>query len=377
MPKRTKTLEEIQSKADLCQKRGEFYKKYPLEYAAAKKRDDFEQIVSHMHPSAGRTIPLEEIQLEASKYQKRNDFRKRSPTYYAAAWKRDDFDKICSHMPPAKNLPYADGEIESIINKYVALIDFIKNDTAAYLYISRRSDFYDLCGHLIRSKRDAYTDEELEIEAKRYQKRSDLEKNNAGAYKAVLKRGPEFMDRIFAHTKPPSNMPYTLEEIKDAIKKCSSRGELHNKYPSIYNIAYKRGDYEDLCSNMPFSKRFSVPEREILDAVKSIYKNTIKIRDMKVSISDKPYIYGFEIDVYVPELKRGIEFDGTRYHSFEFMRNDSHKSKWSDEDVRNYHQLKDDWFASKGIKILHIKEEDWVLNKEDCIRRCLSFLSQK
>lgn len=49
---------------------------------------------------------------------------------------------------------------------------------------------------------------------------------------------------------------------------------------------------------------------------------------------------------------------------------------WSDEDIRNYHQLKDDWFASKGIEILHIKEEDWNLNKESCIKTFIEFISE-
>ena len=42
------------------------------------------------------------------------------------------------------------------------------------------------------------------------------------------------------------------------------------------------------------------------------------------------------------------------------MRNDKGKKLWSDEDIRNYHEIKDAWFATKGIKILHIKEEEWT-----------------
>ena len=56
------------------------------------------------------------------------------------------------------------------------------------------------------------------------------------------------------------------------------------------------------------------------------------------------------------------------------MRRDSHKKLWSDEDIRNYHEIKDSWFASNGIQILHIKEEDWIQDKEACIKKCLDFL---
>jgi len=73
---------------------------------------------------------------------------------------------------------------------------------------------------------------------------------------------------------------------------------------------------------------------------------------------------------------RGIEFDGTYYHSFEFMRKTTHKKSWPDEDIHNYHEIKDAWFASKGIQILHIKEEDWKLDKDQCIKKCLQFLDK-
>ncbi len=96
---------------------------------------------------------------------------------------------------------------------------------------------------------------------------------------------------------------------------------------------------------------------------------------MKVKIPNKSYIKGFEIDIFVPELNKGIEFDGKYHHSFEYMRVDPKRAKWSDNDIHNYHEIKDAWFASKGIQILHIKEEDWNKNKELCVKRCLKFLN--
>jgi len=34
----------------------------------------------------------------------------------------------------------------------------------------------------------------------------------------------------------------------------------------------------------------------------------------------------------------------------------------------------DRYFKSKGIDILHIKEEDWVKDKDRCIKQCFLFL---
>ena len=92
----------------------------------------------------------------------------------------------------------------------------------------------------------------------------------------------------------------------------------------------------------------------------------------KVKIKIKPHIQRFEIDIYVPELNKGIEFDGTYHHSFDGLRRS--RKHWPVKDVKNYHKIKDSWFLSTGIEILHIKEKDWMENKEKCIKKCFDFL---
>lgn len=132
-----------------------------------------------------------------------------------------------------------------------------------------------------------------------------------------------------------------------------------------------RGDRCGSCST-----NASIAELELFDAIRAVFTNTKKFRDTKVVILNKPHIKGFHIDMFVPELKKGVEFDGTYWHSFEAMRKNTKKRRWPDDDIRNYHEIKDAHFLSKGIQILHIKEEDWNLDKEACIQRCLAFLSQ-
>src|SRR5208283_2181350 len=101
--------------------------------------------------------------------------------------------------------------------------------------------------------------------------------------------------------------------------------------------------------------------------IRTFFSSARTLRDRKVKIKGKPYMKGFQIDIFIPELNLGIEFDGKRWHSFEQMRKDKRKAKWSDDDIRNYHEIKDAWFATKGITILHIKEEDWLKDKQACI----------
>ena len=59
----------------------------------------------------------------------------------------------------------------------------------------------------------------------------------------------------------------------------------------------------------------------------------------------------YEIDIYLPELKLGFEFNGLYWHS------DKHKDN-------SYHKNKSDFFNQKGIQIIHIWEDEWILKKD-------------
>jgi hypothetical protein len=54
-----------------------------------------------------------------------------------------------------------------------------------------------------------------------------------------------------------------------------------------------------------------------------------------------------EIDIYLPEMKLGFEFNGLYYHSDRFK-------------DKNYHLKKKKFFNDRGIELIHIWEDDWV-----------------
>jgi hypothetical protein len=91
----------------------------------------------------------------------------------------------------------------------------------------------------------------------------------------------------------------------------------------------------------PISENRSIKEKDLFNYIKSIYNGEI------ISIfKDK-----FEIDIYLPELKLGIEFNGLYWHSDVFLEN-------------NYHINKTNYFKNKNIKIIHIWEDDWDFKKD-------------
>ena len=278
---------------------------------------------------------IEKIKEEALKYKTRNEFRKNNNAAYQAAIKKNLLNDICSHMP-------VDLKIGAKPPNYV------------------------------------WSQEKIISEALQYSTRGQFQIGSPSAYDAALNSG--VLDLVCSHmpihvSMAGNNNPFfkwTKEMLVEEALKYSTRSDFSNNSLGAYTAAHKRKIVDEICSHMKPSRGTSGAERELFSLIKSIYPNAKKIRDMRVKIESKPHIHGFEIDILVGKL--GIEYDGKWHHSFEYMRADKGKKLWSDDDIRNYHQLKDDWFATKGIKILHIKEKDWKDNKEACIKLCLSFL---
>jgi very-short-patch-repair endonuclease len=98
----------------------------------------------------------------------------------------------------------------------------------------------------------------------------------------------------------------TPDTIKEAALKYSTRSEFSKKDLSAYRKAKYLGIIDDVCKHM-LEKKYSIPQamcREIFNqllATKSMY-NTRSI------------IYPYELDVYYPEYRFAIEYDGAYWH---------------------------------------------------------------
>ena len=97
----------------------------------------------------------------------------------------------------------------------------------------------------------------------------------------------------------------------------------------------------------------SEKEKEVYKFIKSIYHNKI-IRNSRKMLSGK------EIDIFLPDLKLGFEFDGTYWHAdprfykeTDLILNRPALEVWNND--RNKELL----CESKGIKLIRIKEYDW------------------
>ena len=88
-------------------------------------------------------------------------------------------------------------------------------------------------------------------------------------------------------------------------------------------------------------------ERSVAEWIESIYSGT-------VITSDRTMIAPYELDIYIPERKLAIEFDGAYWHSEKFKNKD-------------YHQHKSLLCMKKDIRLIHIPELIWEY-KQDIIK---------
>lgn len=155
----------------------------------------------------------------------------------------------------------------------------------------------------------------------------------------IQKTNEEFLQEV----KKLVGDEYTfLEEYDKSNIKIKVR---HNKCGHIYEVTpdnfLSTGTRCPYCTN---GKHFSKEEKEILSYIKKIYKG-------KIISNDKKVLKGKELDIYLPELKIAIEFDGLYWHSELFTEN-------------NYHLWKTETCEEQGIKLIHIFEDEWNVKKK-------------
>ena len=188
--------------------------------------------------------------------------------------------------------------------------------------------------------------------------------------------------------------PMHCQEIKDRVRETTERiwggigwaySEIREKYEDkcmeLYGVKNGGGSEQALKKIIETKmKRYNHPyfvfpsckqgmvskgEKEVLEYVKSIYHGTIieNDRTQMEPDSENGWVDNHELDIWLPDVKVAIEYNGTYWHSLP-TRQESDKFK----------QIQ---CESKGIRLITIHEEDWSNNRvqcEDLICKALSKL---
>jgi hypothetical protein len=154
---------------------------------------------------------------------------------------------------------------------------------------------------------------------------------------------PILSDESRKRFKITNELNYISYEGSGISKLLCDKGHIYMINTSNYSSRLK--NKTPLCTVCnPIGDSQSIKEREIFGYVQSIYNGKTK----------HSYRDGLEIDIYLPELGIGFEFNGLYWHSEE----------WKD---KLYHLNKTNYFKERGIRIIHIWEDLWD-NKREIIK---------
>jgi len=130
--------------------------------------------------------------------------------------------------------------------------------------------------------------------------------------------------------------------IKDG---CSLHGDVELDIHTFNNrTKAERINVSDLCIKCNPLHSFSGPE--------SIIKKLLDDYNIEYISNDRTIIKPLELDFYIPSKKLAIEFNGIFFHNI-----NSGKPK-------NYHKTKTELCDKLGIQLIHIWENDWMINKD-------------
>jgi len=147
-----------------------------------------------------------------------------------------------------------------------------------------------------------------------------------------------------------------LEYLKDSISLFKCDLGMEHDFEITKDVYSKRKIYNvSLCTICnPVGDNRSIKENDLFNFISTIFDGVIiqTYRDGKM-----------EIDIFIPQLKIGFEFNGLYWHS------DIFKDK-------NFHKNKSEFFSERGIRLIHIWEDDWD-NKRSIIESQISNLLLK
>ena len=150
-----------------------------------------------------------------------------------------------------------------------------------------------------------------------------------------------FKDKII---KGVVDNPYLIWKVKDKLEKYLQQKQ---QKITLENLAKELNvSRQQLGQNIIKFELQRYIDYSFIKSQEDIRKEIEKFIETKGYNDDK-----YELDIYIPKLNLGIEYNGNFWHS------DINKK-------RSYHQEKSLYFKEKGIQVFHIFEYEWLKNKE-------------
>jgi len=163
-----------------------------------------------------------------------------------------------------------------------------------------------------------------------------------GCFECGLIKNTLTNDEFISRSNNIHNNKYDyLTEYSHSQELVSIRCPIHGVFEQTASAHYKGHG----CRACALGSNISNPERVIIDLLKS--------HDVSTDCSSRKLIPPYELDIYLPDHKLAIEYNGLYYHSS--WGNNLRVSKTPD-----YHRNKMLLCREQGISLLQIFEDEWV-----------------
>lgn len=167
----------------------------------------------------------------------------------------------------------------------------------------------------------------------------------------------DFLERN-KHRTDISLFNETYNGIRQRAKfKCNACGLIWHTSP--YSVDRGSG-----CPKCIKRGGISKSEDTVTNFIKSKFPH-LEVDNHNRSLIKSPYSNQYlEVDIYLPDLKLGIEFDGRFYHTDEVIS----RTRKGFTSAKEYHDYKDYACMQLGIGLYHIAEQDYMNDKDKVLR---------
>lgn len=170
---------------------------------------------------------------------------------------------------------------------------------------------------------------------------------------AFIQRCKEIHGDLYDYT----NTEYTVgwEKISIFCNRCKKDFQ---QFPSFH--LYSASGCQDC------AKKTSKEEKEVVDFIKSFYKEEVIENTRKL-------IAPYELDIYIPEKSFAIEYNGLVWHTEEHVGKDTHAKKSNmckAKDLQLFHIFSDEWRDKKEIVKSMIKYRLGLTSERIFARKC-------
>jgi hypothetical protein len=149
---------------------------------------------------------------------------------------------------------------------------------------------------------------------------------------------------------------------------CDRENKEYKINPVTYNRRKRNNEIISTYIN-PLNKYYSKGEKELLEYIKTLY-------DGEILTNNRSVLGNHELDIFLPELNIGLEYNGMYFHSDIFKPKKYHQNKYLKAKERNIRLIQiweDEWFNEKSkiesyLKHLFKKSEQTIYARNCDIR---------